>query len=94
MNKNNEINSPSSHTGRTKKCIRNYKENFNFDIGILISTGTAEPPQERRSKLAGILILVFVIIFLIVGAVLAFIYRKQLMEKWRAFKQKAPGSKR
>ncbi|XP_022790487.1 disintegrin and metalloproteinase domain-containing protein 8-like [Stylophora pistillata] len=55
--------------------------------------GTAQPLAER-SKIAGILILVFILIFLIVGAVFAFIYREQLKEKWRTFKQKAPGSKR
>lgn len=38
--------------------------------------------------------MVFILIFLIVGAVFAFIYRKQLKEKWRTFKQKTPGSKR
>jgi len=40
------------------------------------------------------LIGVFLIILLFVGIVCAFIYRKQLMEKWRAFKPKAPVSKR
>ena len=65
-------------------------DNFNLDASIVLST----EPQAKRSKLAGILILVFFIIFLIVGAVFAFIYRKQLKEKWQTFKQKAPVSQR
>lgn len=49
--------------------------------------------SQPRSKLAGILILVFFLIFLIVGAVCAFIYRKQLKEKSRTYKRKASSNK-
>ena len=63
-------------------------------VHILCIKGTKEPQTAKRSKLAGILIAVFLVIFLVIGAVCAVIYRKQLMQKWRAFKQKAPGPKR
>ncbi|KAL9984003.1 hypothetical protein ACROYT_G006255 [Oculina patagonica] len=63
-------------------------------LWVECNTQATEEPEARRSNLAGILIAVFLIIFLLVGAICAFIYRKQLMEKWRAFQQKAPGSKR
>ena len=61
---------------------------------VSLSEGTQEPQTEKRSKLAGILIAVFLCIFLVVGAAVAFYYREQLMRKWRAYMQKAPETNR
>lgn len=54
--------------------------------------GTGGPQVEKRSNLAGILAAVLICILLVIAAVCTFIYREQLMQKWRTFKQKTPGS--
>jgi len=64
-------------------------------ICFLLSEGTQNPQLPgKKSNVAGIVIGVILVIFVVIAAVCAFIYREQLMQKWQAFKQKAPGTKR
>ena len=61
---------------------------------LFVSKGSEAPQTDKRSNLAGILIAVFLVIFLVIAAIFAFKYRARLVQKWRAFQQKAPGTKR